>query len=180
MLVQPSLLKAQQRAQESYARYQSGQWSHPATSSQANEKEVYQDLFLNDKFIIQNASGYDTSRGSSPSDCHPSSYAASNSSSSTYRNQWIGFDSPTVVSSETYGHYPQINTHLLSPQQSEGHFDEASLYKQHSAMDWTQHAHHTIPKVESPPHSAGLYSPHQQFPPVSIQSIAHNLCLLIS
>lgn len=158
----PSLLNAQQKAQEALAKYQKGQWSHP-TLSQLSDKDA-QDVLLNDKFIIYSSPLYDTSRGSSPSDHHVPSYPESISSSSAYRNNWVGHDSPMVVSSETYGHFSQGTSHILSHQQSEGHFNESTHYTS-TSMDWTQHGRPSIPKVESPPHSAGLYPSHTLFSP---------------
>jgi hypothetical protein len=124
-----------------------------------------EDLFLNDGFVISNAAGYDTSRGSTPSDYHaPSAYPESTSSSSAYQGNWVGFDSPAVVSSETYGQYSQGGSHILSPQQPEGQIDEISLYKNNTSMDWSHAAAAPVLKMESPPHSAGLYPSHSQYP----------------
>jgi hypothetical protein len=163
--LQPSLQRAQQKAQESWVRYQNGQWTHPA-SSQLYELDLKQDTILNDKLVISGAPGYDTSRDNTPSDYHaPSSiYADSSSSSSAYRGTWVGFDSPTVASSETCGHYSQGNSHILSPQQSEEQFDEAILHKNNLSMDWTRGTP-PVPRMESPPRSAGPYPTHSHYPP---------------
>ena len=132
-----------------------------------------QDSILNDKLVISSAPGYETSRDNTRSYYRaPSAYPESSSSSSAYRSTWVGFDSPTVVSSE-----PRGNSHILSPQQSEEQFDEASFHKNNVSMDWT-HVAAPVPKMESPPHFAGPYPTHWCHPPqhpmrVSILSTVH-------
>lgn len=113
----PSFLSAQQKAQESFAKYQKGYWTHP-TLNQSSDKEASQDILFDDKFIIYNASSYDMSRGSPPTEHHNPLYLERTSNSPVYN--WMGHSS-MLVSSETYGHSSQDTPYIFSNQQSEGH-----------------------------------------------------------
>lgn len=149
--------------------------------------EMTTEMFFNEKLniagtfsrhVVQTSHDFDVgSRGSTPSEAmapgmqggeahsiYGGGDGTSSSRSSIFRGntRWVGVDSPLIVPESSLmedGAYWIQSPHL---QVQEGHhFEEVNVYRQPPAinMDWTTSPGLAHMKVESPPHSALVYSP---------------------